>query len=421
MVKSIDLQSDGKIFVGGDFTTFNSVSQKKLVRLNADGSKDNSLDIGSGFNNVVSSITLQPDGKLIVGGNFTFFREGAQNRLTRLTISGTRDQSFVIGKGFDNDGYHVALQPDGKMLVGGKFTSFNGDSQNRLTRLNADGSRDYSFNIGTGFNSSMGSGYNETRPIVLQPDGKILVGGAFDTFNGGSQRSLVRLHSDGTKDNSFDIGTGFDLFSIVQSIALQPNGKILVGGTFSTFNGVNQPKLIRLNANGTYDNSFASHVFENSVNEVVVQPDGKILVCGFFVVLDGLAQKRLVRLNVDGTKDTSFDIGTGFNNWAASIELQPDGKILVSGPFESYNGETQNQIVRLNVDGSRDTTFDVGTGFLQPSGFGGNVNILLQPDGKVIAAGVFNSFDGAPQNHLVRLNSDGSKDLSVDIGAGFND
>ena len=256
------------------------------------------LNIGTGFDNPVYSIALQPDGKILVGGMFTIYNNASQNSLVRLNSDGTKDTSFNIGTGFNSVVYSIALQPDGKILVGGHFTTFNGNTQNRLIRLNSDGTKNTSFNISTEFNSVVWS-------ITLQPDGKILVGGIFTAFNGNVQNYFIRLNSDGTKDTSFNIGTGFN--DIIYSIALQPDGKILVGGIFTTFNGNVQNRLIRLNSNGTKDTSFNIGTgFNDWVNYIVLQPDGKILVGGAFTTFNGNVQNRLIRLNSDGTKDTPY-------------------------------------------------------------------------------------------------------------------
>src|SRR5690606_5337296 len=218
----------------------------RLVRLNSNGTLDTSFYVEPEFNDYVQSVILQPDGKILVGGNFTTFNGTAQNRIARLNSDGTLDTSFNIGTGFNEWVRRITLQPDGKILVGGGFTAFNGTAQNSLVRLNSDGTLDTSFNLGGGFD-------NVVTPITLQPDGKILVGGSFTTFNGTAQNRIARLNSDGTLDTSFNIGTGFNSF--VPSIALQPDGKILVGGNFTVFNGTTQNRITRLNSDGTLDTS----------------------------------------------------------------------------------------------------------------------------------------------------------------------
>jgi uncharacterized delta-60 repeat protein len=342
-------------YIGGNFTTFSGASQNRLIRLNTDGSKDTSFNIGTGFNSQVTPIAIQSDEKIFVGGQFTAFTGTSQFRLIRLNTDGSKDTSFDTGTGFTNDIISLAIQSDGKILVGGAFVTFSGASQNKLIRLNSDGSKDTSFNIGTGFS-------NTVRSVVVQSDGKILVGGDFTTFSGISQNRLIRLNTDGSKDTSFDIGSGFN--NLVGSFAIQSDGKILAGGSFTTFTGATQNYLIRLNTDGSKDTSFDMGTgFNFGILSLAIQSDGKVLAGGSFTAFTGTSQFRLIRLNSDGSKDTSFDVGTGFNSFVRSIKVQSDEKILVGGSFTTFTGATQNYLIRLNTNGSKDTSFNIGTGF----------------------------------------------------------
>jgi uncharacterized delta-60 repeat protein len=359
------------------------------------GSKDETFNIGTGFDDSVYQTKIQSDGKIVVGGWFTAFAGSSQNRLIRLNSDGSKDTSFDIGSGFNNDMNSIAIQSDGKILAGGWFTTFTGSTQNRLVRLNSDGSKDSTFNIGTGFD-------NRVESIAIQSDGKILVGGNFTTFTGSTQNSLIRLNSDGSKDTSFNIGSGFN--SEVRSIAIQSNGKILVGGAFTVFSGGTGYQLIRLNSDGSKDSTFdVGNGFNTRLYVIVIQSDGKILAGGSFTTFQDSTQNRLIRLNSDGSKDTSFDIGSGFNNYVESIAIQSDGKIFVGGYYTTYKDLPQNYFIRLNSDGSKDTSFDIGTGFDEEVD-----SIAIQSDGKILAGGWFTAFIGSSQNRLIRLNTDGT-------------
>ena len=409
-VETLAIQSDGKIIVGGGFTSYNGVGVGQIIRLNTDGSRDTSFNMGVGFNNSdVNTLAIQSDGKIIVGGAFTSYNGVAVNRIARLNSNGSLDTSFSIGTGFNGNVNTLALQTDGKMLVGGSFTSYNGVEVNRIARLNSNGSIDTSFSIGTGFN-------NFVWTLALQNDGKILVGGAFWIYNGVGVNRIVRLNSDGTRDSSFNIGTGFS--SDVDDIALQSDGKIVAGGLFGSYNGVEANRIIRLNSDGTRDSSFNMGTgFSGRVNGLSLQSDGKVIVGGGFSQYNGVSVNRIARLNSNGSLDTSFSIGTGFNDAIRSIDLQSDGKIIASGWFTSYNGVAANRILRLNTDGSRDTSFNIGTGF---NGFVDRIDTAIQADGKILVWGDFTSYNGVAVNRIVRLNSNGSLDTGFNIGAGFN-
>ena len=454
-VTTIALRADGKIFVGGYFTTYKGLPQKYMILLNTDGTKDVSFNAGFALEQPVQCVLFQPDGKIIVGGDFYSFNGSTQNHIIRLHSNGSKDTTFSIGTGFNNDVKTMALQTDGKIVIGGTFTSYNGMSANCIVRLNANGSKDNLFNSGLGFNSSVNS-------MTLQSNGKMVIGGHFTSYNGVSAIRIARLNADGTKDASFNTGTGFD--NSVHSITMYLEDKILVGGNFTIYKDVAENGIICLNNDGTKNFTFntgtgflggvfdiATHTdgkvgvggwfshynglpvnkiitlnpdgtqyippagLNNNVTTITSQPDGKVIVGGHFTSYKNTTENRIIRLNPDSTKDTSFNIGTGFNGTVYATALQPDGKVIVGGSFTTYNGMTENRIIRVNPDGTKDATFNAGTGFSDTV-----LSIVVQPNGKIIVVGRFTMYNGLPQNRIIRLNTDGSKDATFTIGTGLN-
>jgi uncharacterized delta-60 repeat protein len=397
---------NGNMDILGDWIGVPVVETTEEILGGLAGELDDGFDIGNGFNAQVISIALQSDGKILVGGEFTSYDGTTQNFITRLNSDGSRDTTFDIGTGFNNGVTSIALQSDGKILVGGASTSYNGVTQNNLTRLNPDGSRDTTFDIGTGFT---GEFFSFIYSIAIQSDGKILVGGSFTSYNGTTQNNLTRLNPDGSRDTTFDIGTGFNI--TVYSIAIQSDGKIIVGGEFTSYDGTTQNNLTRLNPDGSRDTTFDigtgfTGEFFSLILKVKIQSDGKILVGGGFTEYNGVAQNNFTRLNADGSRDTTFVIGTGFNITVYSIAIQSDGKIIVGGEFTSYDGVTQNRIARLNSDGSLDTTFDIGTGLGDDPGFfniGLAQSIAIQSDGKIVVGGIFISYNDVAQLNITRI------------------
>jgi uncharacterized delta-60 repeat protein len=388
----------------GDVVSFDTIVQNNNNN-NSDGTIDNTFNIGTGFTGDLFIIARQPDSKILAGGNLTSYNGVTRNYIIRLNSDGTIDNTFNIGTGFGGTVTTIALQPDNKILVGGAFTTYSGTTRNRIIRLNSDGAIDNTFTIGNGFN---GTAFPIVRTIALQSDNKILVGGDFTSYSGVTSNNIIRLNTGGTIDNTFTIGSGFTGTTnpIVATIALQPDGKILVGGEFTSYSGVTSNKIIRLNTGGTIDNTFNIGTgFTNNVQSIVLQPDGKILVGGGFTTYGGTTRNRIIRLNSDGTIDNTFNIGTGFGgsfSFVSTINLQLDGKILVGGNFTTYSGTTRNSIIRLNSDGTIDNTFNIGTGF----GVGTVRTIVLQPDYKILVGGNFISYSGVTRNYIVRLNSD---------------
>lgn len=376
-----------------------------------DGTLDTSFVIGTGFNSAPVTTVLQPDGKILVGGSFSNYNGINRNRIIRLNTDGSLDTSFIIGTGFDDTVYTIELQSDGKILVGGNFTSYNDIPKNRIVRLNTDGSLDTSFTMGDGFSTPGGMSFVLT--IARQADGKILVGGRFAKYNGSNQQNIARLNADGTADTSFYIATAPRFNFDVNVIVLQTDGKILAGGSFTSYSSTNQNYIARLNTNGTLDTSFnigtgfGGSLSGSVIRSIAVQPDGKVLVGGYFTTYKGIAQNRIVRLNTTGSVDTSFAIGAGIDNFfVETIALQSDGKILLGGGFTSYNGISKNRIVRLTSSGNIDTSFNTGIGFDNPV-----ASISIQPDGKILVAGYFSNYKGLAQKQIARLNGTGT--LSV--------
>ncbi|NDA65414.1 MAG: hypothetical protein EBY09_02045, partial [Verrucomicrobia bacterium] len=259
------------------------------------------------------------------------------------------------------------------------------------------GSVNTNFTVGTGFDLTV-------LTIARQPDAKLVVGGQFTTYNGVARNRLLRLNYDGSNDATFTPGAGAD--SSVNSVAVSPDGKIVAGGDFLNFNNVARRRLVRLNANGTVDTSFAPTGGANagpdgSVAAVAVQVDGKVLLGGSFLNVNGTTRTRIARLNLDGTVDPAFNPGTGFNNTVNALALQPDGKILVAGLFTSVNGTTRNRVARLNTDGSVDATFVPGTGANNTVWA-----LALEPEGNFVAGGNFTTYAGLSRSRIARIQSE---------------
>ncbi len=345
---------DDWIYAGGGFTAVNGTPRNYIARLNSDGSLDTSFNPGSGMNNAVLALALQSDGKPIVGGFFTTANGTPRNYIARLNGDGSLDTSFDPGSGMNNAVLPLALQSNGKLVVGGAFTAVNGTPRNYIARLNGDGSLDTSFDPGSGMNFGV-------RDIALQPDGKPVVGGAFTAVNGTTRNRIARLNADGSLDASFNPGTGMDDY--IEALALQSDGKPFVGGNFTTVNGTSRNRIARLNSDGSLDTSFnPGSGMDSTVFALTLQPDGKPLVGGSFTTVNGTSRNRIARLNSDGSLDTSFNPGLGMDDAVNAIALQLDGKPIVGGVFTAVNGTSRNYIARLNSDGSLDTSFNPGTG-----------------------------------------------------------
>lgn len=355
-----------------------------------DGTYDPTFEQGSGFPGIVVAIERQPDGKLLVGGSDLGSYDGVEvPPLVRLWPDGALDTGFDTGEGPDHDVLCVALQANGRILVGGSFQQFDGVLSEGLVRLMPDGSIDATFDIGTAAN-------DRVRSVLVQPDGRILVGGDFDQFNGTPVGRIVRLMPDGSIDPSFNAGTGAN--DEVIAITQDASGRTIVGGYFTTFTGIARNKVARLNADGSLDQGFDPGVGTGEFYQVftlAALPDGKLLVGGDFITWDGETSPSLVRLEADGSLDPGFDASTSIGFATVSeLILYPDGHFLACGSAG---------VKLLSNTGEVDPGFDTGAGFF--GGLQAVLDIELLPDGRLIAGGQFDEYDGYLVGSIVRLTS----------------
>jgi uncharacterized delta-60 repeat protein len=435
------VQRDGKILLAGSFSSVGGQTHRGMARLNADGTVDTAFT--PEFNGTVLAIAVQPaDQKILVGGTFTTVGGETRNYLARLNPSGTIDSEF--NPNANGQVGSIVLQSDGKILIGGGFSTLQpigataAKTRTFIARLNADGTLDTAFHPNT--NSTVNT-------IALQSDGKILLGGAFSaltpdvdltptitTNKDGSTSSTIatgttttrsgiaRVNTDGTLDKTFDPSANGG----VNAIAVQGDGKIVIGGMFSALRPnsattiTTRNRLARLNADGTLDTTFDPN-FNNTVLAVALQSDGKMLVGGPFTTVtpngakDYTLRKYAARLNADGTVDSTFnlDLNEIGGNRVDSWLVLADGRILIGGNFVSLQPVgasarvTQPRLARLNANGTLDSTFIPGVG----GAVGAQINaIALQPDGKMVVAGAFSGLGGTTTANLARFTPEGTAD-----------
>jgi uncharacterized delta-60 repeat protein len=409
----------------------------------AAGDLDTSYGLGTGgsrpnfgFNESVSGVALQPDGKIVVGASQYTNAPSLDGKLVVvrfLNPQGTLDPSFGGSNGqaipfpgrIGSNGALV-VQSDGAIVVAGT----NGMAPNQdmfVTRLTAaDGSVDLGYGLGSGA-SVVNLGFSESgHAIALAPDGKIVVGGTGTLADGRDQLLVARLlNPQGTIDPSYGLTTGASRPALAgqqdgRAVAVQPDGRILIAGITSPTQDVRDFIVARfLNPEGTNDASFGQGTSVATVDfggfdtlsGMVLQPDGKIILAGSTDARGG-SDVAVARLNTDGSLDDTFgqhgkaiiDLGGSDNGLA--VALQPDGKIIVAGG--TLFGAAQDfGVTRLQQNGSVDTTF--GKGGKSVIDFGQSelaTAIALQPDGKIILAG--NSTDAMGQSNMlvVRLLGD---------------
>lgn len=362
-------------------------SSGEVAEAGAPGSLDDTFDAGE-IDALVQAIAVQPDGSVLIAGEFDEVRGEVRSGLARLDSTGLLDLGFTM----TTDGiiYSLQVRPDGRLLIGGLFGNVNGVQSQGVALLEADGTMvtPTEFDVGAGVNGIV-------YTTAIQDDGKILVGGLFDAVQGVTRGNLARLHADGTLDETFAPAAD----DAVYSLAVQADGKILVGGNFQNVNSASANRIARLEVDGARDATFSPGSGANGrIAGVGVQPDGKILVCGDFTLFNTTSRNRIARLNANGGLDTTFTPGTGANGAIYTMAQQTDGRIMIGGVFQSYNGTARNRIARLLATGVIDPEFDPG------AGADGEVSaVALQEDGGILIGGDFANVDGEARSHLARF------------------
>ncbi|MGB8370585.1 MAG: Calx-beta domain-containing protein [Limisphaerales bacterium] len=359
-VLALVLQTNGQILAGGNFTFVNGAPDSGIARLNADGSLDSAgfLDNGlySGANGAVQAIVCQQmDGRVVIGGAFTSADGIARNNIARLMTDGSLDTSFNPGPGADGPVYALAetvINGGNTLYVGGSFNSISGGASPNLARLitagsDNDGTLDPSFNAGSGPNATVFAVavYPTNSPFA----GKVLIGGAFTNVNNFTLNHIARLNGDGSVDTNFDLNSGAN--DTVRAIVIQNDGRILIGGDFTNVNGVALNRIARLNTDGSLDATFTNNVgagVNSTVQAIAVQADNRIVVAGQFTQGNGVTRNRITRLLPTGAVDTTINFGDGANGTIDAVVIQPTNQMLViGGSFSQYDDQPYAHIARI--------------------------------------------------------------------------
>ncbi len=358
------------------------------------------FDTGTG---AVNAVALQPDGKILVGGNVSRYQAPAagspQTSLKRLNPDGSLDTAtgfntfaatLAVTSGQTEVNAILPVAGD-KLYLGGVFTSYQGTARSCVLRLNADGSLDTAFNA-AGISNSSPLGGRYVLALAEQADGNLLVGGFFNRANGTYRPNLARFLADGSLDTGFDPAAALASSSFIGDIAVLPNGQIVVAGGRTRAGGGSTPLLVRLNADGSADPGFAPAFADDygDIDELLVLPDGRIVVGGGDFAF---ANQYVACFLPDGSLDAAFmaNLGSGPNGWAGGeLALQPDGTILVGGIFNSWNGQPRASIARLQPDGTLDPALAVLPYMADRNNYLTHFySFATQPDGKLVVGGWF--------------------------------
>lgn len=390
----IIIQPDNKIIVAGLFS-----QQKEIVRLNSDGTLDNTFNVGNGPNGLVKDAVLQPNGKIVILGEFVNYNLIPAYNLCRINFDGSFDNTFTSpisqppGQQLLS---HLALQADGKIILLGSFGLADGFPSSKICRINPDGSFDSGYSVGVGFD---GQAIIHCAQIIANDF--LLVSGSFSSFDGAPARAMLKINPNGLIDNTFN--HSFGAGSFINSFA--SNGtKIFAQGHFSNSGVYNGAKMVCLNLSGSIDNSFAPGQV-HSIKSIGFTNDG-IVLGGSFSEYDYSYFSSIVKIKFNGIPDFTFNRLTGFDNDVEVIKVQLDGKIIVAGQFRRYNDTFTKCIIRLEPNGEVDTTFSGN--YLSTFAI---KSLALQADGKILVGGNNLSY-GSLSGNLLRLFPNGMPDTT---------
>jgi uncharacterized delta-60 repeat protein len=400
----------GGAYVAGTFDRVGGVRSPQLVRIAPDGSVDTSFRAPAVPDGGILAMAAQADGKLIIAGSFTSVAGFECRGIARLWADGALDRTFDTGYGFDKGGgrafvHAIELLADGRVVAAGEFSAFDGHARDAIVRLLQDGSLDEEFNSRDSFSG-------EVRAVRVLHDGGILVAGNVARRNPSDPREMLidrisRLDANGDLDPTFPLPSGID--SAVETIAVQPDGGVLLGGAFREVRGLLREGMARLNPDGSVDASFnASFGFGSNVASIQVEADGGIMVAGKLFRVYPLTGASLVRLSNIGVTDPAFVAVPG-EFAVTGFRRLVDGRVLTCGEPAAREVNPLPAIALFESNGAR-------VGEYAPKLFVGTAvsQIARAPDGGFFLQGPFTHVNGEPRRHLIRV------DRSGELHAGFN-
>ncbi|HRY51520.1 MAG TPA: M12 family metallo-peptidase [Candidatus Paceibacterota bacterium] len=338
---------DGGLLIAGEFLHVQGISRGRIAELTPTGALSSGFDPGRGAKYAICALAAASDRMVYIGGEFNEVNGTNRGHIARLFPTGLLDLSFKPhaqddfnpDNGLGDSVYALSLQSDGQIVAGGRFTTVNQRPCLHVARFRSNGSHDSTFAMDNGPDAPV-------YALAIQPDGKILLGGDFTTLKNHPCPGLARLTPGGDLDPSFNPPLG--LQGQVRALALQADGRVLAAGRFLLTSGLAWTNLARFNPDGSPDLSFGNSTGPNdTVHCLAIQSDGRIILGGAFTDLGGTPRNRVGRLNSDGSLDGRFNAGSGPNDAVYAVALQPDGNIGIGGCFTAVDDQPRYGFARL--------------------------------------------------------------------------
>jgi uncharacterized delta-60 repeat protein len=407
---------DGKIAVGGNFGAVDGFESGGLILLNDDGTRDENFDLPeNGFNvgfsttNAVRSLALHPSGALLVGGRFTELGSTFQANFTAVNLDGSLNENFSTEQGTNGQVNTIAVDDNQDVIFGGNFEYFEYRDNKRIVKLDQTGMPVEGF--------ARGNSFSEQTIKVLPVPGTndVYVAGYFSHYKNEHQSFIARLDSEGNLVESFNPGIGIrgsnSNVSGIFAMAVQPDGKPIVAGTIDTYDGDTEiRRVVRLNTDGTLDEGFdiggeGANFTLGGYRRINVDNQNRIYIAGGFFQWNGTPAGRIVRLNPDGSRDENYNPGNGPNNGIRALAIDNLNRVYLAGDFNAFNGELAPKIVRLNEDGTLDESFNPDLF----NSFQTDINELYWNGDHLLAAGNIELNDEPGVDYsLVALSSEGT-------------
>lgn len=369
---TVDPATD-KIYIGGTFTSYNGYPANGIIRLNPTGEIDFTFNSGTGFSPAkVESIELDKFGKLYVGGEMLSYNGTPISNFIKLNTDGSIDSTDFS---FDSSVSTIHITNSQEIYVGGTFTEYinSGDVLPAvgLVKIGLDGVADTSFDVGsTGFNA--GSSITNVKKVITNSSNKVIVIGAFTSYQGTSANGIVQLTNTAAIDSTFVYGTGFNNLASINDIVLDEVGSVYVAGGFTSYNSNAVNRLIKLTDTGSIDNSFNYQTGANdAISKITIDLNGNFYIGGKFTSYKSVPANGLARIFKDGELDFSFNTSTGFNiRTVTDIVVHDESHIYVTGGFTKFQeiptggllnlanvGTDNDQILPIRYKNSDDISF----------------------------------------------------------------
>ncbi len=343
----VQAQPNDHVLIAGDFSQYAGQPARSVVRILPNGQRDTTFQMGTGASGRVNSMRLTSNGALFLGGIFETYNGAASKNIVKVLANGQRDTSFNVAAGLNNEVLGMEAFSDGSLILGGFFSQFRGLPVTQPLKIAANGQRDTSFNSG-------GTGtLGLIEAIRIQPDGKILLAGTITSYNGQMVgRGVIRLLPNGLLDTTFNTGNGLASGSF-RTMELQLDGKIVLAGNFSNYNGTPVQRLIRLHPNGQIDSSFLVNTpFTASIVSIVLRKNGNIVAFGNYSQVVGQLPHAIAEFSPNGILLTQPGLCVEMNSVVQAAAELSDSSLVVGGGFTVAGGANRPRVGRLmNVAG----------------------------------------------------------------------